>query len=151
MESGKTKTNVTFQRLSGLPFKSAAELKQAQEEIRLQTWKRLEQAKAIDELTQREEFGFFMQEFKQGLSCNFENDEESLFRVFSPGKGIRINVNKELASADPANETLIGVLVKSVSESFAVTYYRAKGILPTEFATEEALTKVWPPKARGKG
>lgn len=146
--ANKSKPNVTFQRLSNLPFKSASELKKAQEEIKLQIWKQLEQAKALDDLIKREEYGFFSEEFIEGLSCSFENEETNLFRVFSPGKGIKINVNKTIASEDPTNESLIGVLVKSVSESFATTYYKAKGFLPPENIDSDAILKSMNKKSR---
>ncbi len=123
-------TNVTIEKLTGLPFENARELKEAQEELRLRVWRRLEEAKIIDELLQRGEYKFWSQEFKEGLTCSYGEKEENLVRVFSDGKGIKININRALAESSSSSEELLGVLVKSMSESFATTYYKAKGILP---------------------
>ena len=122
--------NPTVERLTGLPFNTATDLKNAQREISLAVWSQLEKAKAIDELTQREEYGFWREEFARGLACDYGHEEQELVRVFSEYPGIKIAINKTLADTIPASEAILGVLVKSLSESFATTYYKAKGILP---------------------
>lgn len=138
--------NVTLEKLSDLPFKTAKSLKEAQEEVRLSVWRRLEEAKVIEELTRREEYGFWREEFKEGLICCYGEKNDNLVRVFSEGKGIKININKGLADASASSETLLGVLVKAMSESFATTYYKAKGILPACDVTQDAEAL-----KRGKG
>ncbi len=125
-----TKKNPTTERLAGLPFSSASELKAAQRDILLAMWTRLEGAKALHELTQREEYQFWREEFAQGLACRYGAADEELVRVFSDNVGINIAINLELASTIPASESILAVLIKAMSESFATTYYRAKGILP---------------------
>ncbi len=124
--------NPTLERLAGLPFSSATELKTAQREVLLTVWTQLEKAQAIHELTQREEYDFWREEFTRGLVCDYGQDNEELVRVFSEHPGIKIVVNKTLAATIPASEAIVGVLVKSLSESFANTYYKAKGILPAD-------------------
>ena len=135
-------------KMSGLPFKSAKELKEAQEDVRRSVWRRLEEAKVINEMIKREEFGFWTEEFREGLVCCYGEKKDNLVRVYSEGKGIKININKELADAAPSSEALLGVLVKSMSESFANTYYKAKGILPASemVPDQDTLAKT----ARGK-
>ena len=130
MSAESKSSNVTLQKMAGLPFKTAKELKEAQEEVRLSVWRRLEEAKVINEMIQREEFGFWTDEFREGLVCCYGEKNDNLVRVYSEGKGIKININKGLADAAPSSEALLGVLVRSMSESFANTYYKAKGILP---------------------
>ncbi len=124
--------NPTTERLSGLPFESASELKSAQHEILLAMWTRLEQARAIDELTKREEYQFWREEFAQGLVCAYDDVSNALMRVYSDSPGIKITIHRELATTMPTSENIVGVLVKAMSESFANTYYKAKGILPPE-------------------
>lgn len=124
------KPNVTAMKLSSLPFKSAKSLKDAQDQLRLQVWKRLEEAKIIHELLQLEEYKFWHEEFAKGLVCGYADDfEMSLVRVYSEGQGIRIDINKSLAAITPLGETVLNQLIKAMSESFATTYYRAKGLI----------------------
>jgi hypothetical protein len=124
--------NPTAERLAGLPFDTASDLKAAQREILLAAWTRLEGAKALHELTKREEYAFWREEFAQGLMCSYGGTNTELVRVFSDSPGIKIAINQELATTIPASATVLGVLVKAMSESFANTYYKAKGILPGE-------------------
>jgi hypothetical protein len=129
--------NPTTEKLTGLPFKNAAELKAAQRDILRATWTRLEQAKALHELTQREEYQFWREEFAQGLACRYGEDATELVRVFSDSPGITVRINANLAATIPASEAILGVLVKALSEAFAATYYKAKGILPTDHGQPE--------------
>lgn len=144
--------NVTLEKLAGLPFKTASDLKKAQEEVQLVIWRRLEEAKAIDSLTQREEYKFWRDEFEAGLVCGYGEKDENLVRVFSDGPGIRVNINKELADTIPSSKDLLGVLVKSMSEAFANTYYKAKGILPVDSGEldQEKHTPPTPQKKHAK-
>ncbi|ETX04069.1 MAG: hypothetical protein ETSY2_30915 [Candidatus Entotheonella gemina] len=115
-----------------MPFASASELKTAQHEILLAVWARLEQARVIDELTKREEYQFWREEFAQGLVCAYDDVNNPLMRVYSDSPGIKITINRELTTTMPSSENIVGGLIKAMSESFANTYYKAKGILPPE-------------------
>lgn len=132
--------NRTAEKLAGLPFNTAAELKSAQQELLLAAWTRLESAKALHELTQREEYQFWREEFAQGLTCSYDGADQELVRVFSDSPGIKIAINRELAATTQASDAILGVLVKAMSESFATTYYKAKGILPLESGNTEELS-----------
>jgi hypothetical protein len=129
--------NPTTEKLTGLPFKSAMDLKAAQREILLAAWTRLEEAKALHELTQREEYQFWREEFARGLACRYGEENKELVRVFSDSPGINITINPDLVATLPASEAILGVLVKALSEAFATTYYKAKGILPTDHSRME--------------
>ena len=131
--------NKTAEKLTGLPFSTAADLKAAQQELLLTAWTRLESAKALHDLTQREEYQFWREEFARGLACSYDGSEKELVRVFSDSPGIKIAINKELATTIPASESILGVLVRAMSESFANTYYKAKGILPLDQGQTEEL------------
>lgn len=137
--------NVTVDRLSFLPFKTAKALKVAQEEVRLTVWRRMEEARVMYEFLQLEQYAFWHDEFKSGLVCAYgEKEDPNLVRVFSEGSGIRININRGIAESAPSSEAVLGVLVESMSKSFAATYYRAKGILASEDTKEDELKNKLP-------
>ena len=129
-EENKAKSsNVTLERLAGLPFKSASALKEAQEEVRLRVWRRLEEARALEDMVRREEYQFWKDEFRAGFACAYGDEAEILIRVYADDeRGIKVTLNRNKAIMD--SETFIGTLVRSLADSFAMTYYRAKGILP---------------------
>ncbi len=131
MKAKKKSKNTTHERLSNIPFNTAKDLKEAQEAIKLQVWRRMEEARIINLMISKEEYKFWLEEFRKGLSCTYEEiDSPRLVRVYSDDEGIHIAINKGIAGKAPASETVLGVLIKSVSESFANTYYTAKGIIP---------------------
>jgi hypothetical protein len=77
-------------------------------------------------------YKFWHEEFSNGLVCSYvEENDMSLVKVYSEGHGIKININKSLAVTAPLGETVLNQLVRAMSESFATTYYKAKGLLPT--------------------
>ena len=132
--------NVTHQKLADLPFRSAKALKLAQERIALDVWQKMEAAKVIHEMVGKKEYNFWHEEFKHGLSCYFGDDSESsLVKVYSDGTGIKIVINRALMNTPPEKEAVLETLVRAMSESFATTYYRAKGIL---HSSTEGLDKI---------
>jgi hypothetical protein len=137
------KPNVTVQKLSDLPFKSAKALKDAQDQIRLQVWQRLEEARIIHEMLKLDSYKFWHEEFSKGLVCDYvEDPDSSLVKVLSDGQGINIRINKALAGTAPLGETVLGHLVKAMSESFATTYYRAKGLIPPNDPSKKSDLKL---------
>lgn len=127
-------SNVTQEKLSELPFATAKELKIAQDEIRGLVWRRMEEARIINQMIKKNEYKFWADEFKKGLVCSYEEtDTQVLVRVYSDEEGIHICINKGIAGTAPASDAVLGTLVKALSESFTSTLYRAKGILtPSE-------------------
>jgi hypothetical protein len=122
--------NVTQEKLLDLPFESAKQLKAAQEEIRLQVWRRMEEARIINQMIEKDQYRFWLDEFNKGLICAYEEVESPrLVRVYSDREGIHIAINRGVAGKAPASETVLGILIQSLSESFASTYFRAKGIM----------------------
>ena len=87
----------------------------------------MEQARVMHELLQRPEYLFWREEFATGYGCRYSEQPEELVRVCSDSPGIKVTINKDLASD---SENILGVLVKSLSESFSTTYYTALRILP---------------------
>ncbi|MDD4975181.1 MAG: hypothetical protein PHY93_12560 [Bacteriovorax sp.] len=126
------KTNVTIMKLADMPFKTAKALKDAEDQIHLQVWRRLEEAKIINEMLKLDNYKFWHDEFSNGLTCAYvEEPDMSLVKVSSEGHGIIIKINKSLAVTAPLGETVLTQLVRAMSESFATTYYKAKGLIPT--------------------
>lgn len=135
--------NVTHEKLAGLPFDSAKTWKEAQDAVLMQVWRRMEEARVIHDMIKRPEYSFWLSEFREGLVCSYgEKGDSNLVRVFSEGNGVKIAINRSLADAAPSAEAVLGSLVKSMSESFATTYYKAKGILSaSEALSEESKLK----------
>ena len=130
--------NVTHEKLAGLPFNSAKAWKEAQDAVMMQVWRRMEEAKVINDMIKRPEYKFWTDEFKNGLVCGYgEKGDTNLVRVYSEGDGVKIAINRSLADAAPSAEAVLGSLVKAMSESFAATYYKAKGILSASEAQNE--------------
>ena len=119
-------SNPTTEKLQGLPFDNASELKIAQKKVLLGAWTRLENSRAINELVQRPEYQFWRDEFETGISCVYGENDDELVRVFSDQPGIKVAVSKKL------DETTLGVLVKTMSENFTTAYYKARGIICSE-------------------
>lgn len=135
------KENVTKERLAGTPFQSAEELKKAQNEILEETWRELERARARKQLVQKDEYRFFIETFERGLLCKYGESHDNLVRVFLSPNGIQIAINEEMKSTENS-ESLLGVLVKSMSESFLTSYLKAMGLLSnTEFQPDSDKTK----------
>lgn len=139
----KATKNVTHEKLAGLPFASAKAWKEAQDAVLMQVWRRMEEARIIHDMLQRPEYKFWTKEFESGLVCGYgEKGDANLVRVYSDGDGVKIAINRSLADAAPSADAVLGSLVKAMSESFATTYYKAKGILPaSEAQSEEAKKK----------
>lgn len=98
----------------------------------MSVWRRMEEARIIHNMIQKDEYHFWLKEFQKGLTCTYEEvDSPRLVRVYSDDEGIHIAINKGVAGKAPASETVLGILIKSLSESFATTYYKAKGIMST--------------------
>lgn len=140
--SGSNAT-ATREKLAGLPFERAADLKKAQDELRFQMWKRLENARLFNELSQKEEYQFIKQEFKHGLSCNYGDQADYLVKVFSEGLGVKIDINKDLVKNIPNSKSFVETLIRSMGDTFSKSYYQAKGILaPDSISIDELMREM---------
>lgn len=129
------------QKLEGLPFERASDLKKASDEIRLQVWKRFENARLFNELSQKPEYSFIREELHSGLSCQYGDEAAHLVKVFSDGVGVKIDINKQLLSDFPSSKDVVESLVRSMGDSFSKSYYQAKGILPQDGVAVEDLLR----------
>jgi hypothetical protein len=139
----------TREKLAGLPFEKAADLKKAQDELRFQMWKRLENARLFNELSQKDEYQFIKEEFKHGLSCNYGDETDYLVKVFSEGLGVKIDINKDLVKNIPNSKAFVETLIRSMGDTFSKSYYQAKGILAPDAVSIEDLVRELQKKPTG--
>lgn len=124
--------NTTKNKLKGTPFNSGEELKTAQSEILEETWRQLEKARVRKELTQKEEYRFFVETFEKGMVCKFGEEDDNLVRVSIALDGtINISISKSQRSKENG-DPLLSVLIESMSSSFLSNYLKAMGILGVE-------------------
>lgn len=133
--------NKTRQKLENTPFKSAAEMNQASQNIQMEVWKRLEYSRVFQQMTDNENYRFVQDELKQGLTCSYGEDGSYLVRVYSEGTGIRIAINKDLVKEIDKSEGFVEALIRSTSDSFSKSYYQIKGMLPVETPDLQDIVK----------
>ena len=92
------------------------------------------------EMLGREEFSFLKEEFKAGFTCSYGENEKDLIKIYSDGPGIKIHINDEIASAFEDQEKL-RLVIKTLSEAFANSYYSAMGIMQPTTDNSEPLRK----------
>ncbi len=111
------------------------------QEIRRKTWEQFERAKIFDELSQKMEYGFIKEEFKEGLKCKYGGTSKHLVKVFSQGKGIEIDINRDLVKDIPQGSAFVECLIRSLGDTFSKSYYQAKGVLMHEQHSLEDIVK----------
>lgn len=131
-----SQTNITKERLSGTPFNSAAEMNAASDELRREAWGQLEKARIKRELLSKEEYKFFLEPFKKGMSCKYVNKDENLVRVYLAEDGIEVDINEEMRSAENSG-ALLDSLIRSTSDSLFSNYLRSMDIISNTESTSE--------------
>ena len=139
--SGNDSPQATREKLKGTPFTKAADMNFASQEIRRKTWEQFERAKIFDELSQKTEYEFIRQEFKEGLKCKYGNTSKHLVKVSSQGKGIEIDINRDLAKDIPQGSAFVECLIRSLGDTFSKSYYQAKGLMMHESHSLEDIIK----------
>ena len=135
MPRGRSKDsdiNKTRSKLESTPFKSASEMNKASQDIQMQVWRRLEYSRLFQKMTENENYKFVKEELKQGLICNYGENDGYLVKVFSEGVGIQISINKDLVKEIDKSEGFVEALIRSTADSFSKSYYQIKGMLPVE-------------------
>ena len=140
-KSESDSSQLTRKKLKGTPFTKAADMNSASQEIRRKTWEQFERAKIFDELSQKMEYGFIKEEFKEGLKCKYGGTSKHLVKVFSQGKGIEIDINRDLVKDIPQGSAFVECLVRSLGDTFSKSYYQAKGVLMHEQHSLEDIVK----------
>jgi hypothetical protein len=134
---GRTKNNTaplanaTEERLRATPFTNVGELDAETKAIRLAVWRRFAEAKIINELMTKPELRFVVEEWREGLIASFGiNSKDRIFKVYSEGKGLRLEVNKALTEKLEAHEAkLIESIVRAGIEGFGLLYLKGKSIV----------------------
>ena len=134
--------NPTKEKLKGTPFSTAEELKKAQQEILDETWRKLEKARAKQELTKREEYSFFVETFRKGMVCKYGEKNDNLVRVsLESDQSIKISISEEMKTKENS-EHLLGVLIESMSSSFLTNYLKAMDIVEEDSEIEDKMRKI---------
>ncbi len=141
-QSQDKNTNPTKTKLKGTPFSTAEELKKAQQEILEETWRKLEKARAKQELTKREEYSFFVDTFRKGMVCKYGEKDDNLVRVsLQEDQSIKISISEEMKTKENS-EHLLGVLIESMSTSFLSNYLKAMDIVEEDSEVEDQMRKI---------
>ena len=136
-------SQATRTRLKGTPFSKASEMNSASQDIRKKTWEQFERARIFNELSQKAEYAFIKDEFKEGLKCQYGDSQKHLVKVFSNGKGVEVDINPDLVKNIPQGSTFVECLIRSLSDTFSKSYYQAKGIITNDqYSIEEVVKSV---------
>ena len=127
----KPKKNATEERLRATPFKGVDSIDTEESSIRLSVWRRFTEAKVVEELLTKPEFKHVGEELKAGLSCSLNgNPKDQIYKVFSEGKGMKLEVNKKFAESlgDHQVRFFQGVVQAGI-EGYGSLYMQMKGLL----------------------
>ena len=87
----------------------------------------------MEEFTQQDEYKFFKEKFKKGMSCRYGADRDDIVHVSLNDEGIQVEISEAAKETKNQNELdLIGQLVKSMSNSLVISYFEAMGYLPRD-------------------
>jgi hypothetical protein len=123
--------NPTLRRLAGTPFKTAAEMNEAEAKIYKESWDELTKARSYQHLTDKEEFAFFKRVFEKGMRCRYGEGNEDIVRVGLSGGEVIVEINEEMKSREHS-EKLVSSLAQALGDSFFTNYLKAMRILPAD-------------------
>ena len=136
-------SKATRDRLKSTPFSKASDMNAASKDIRRKTWEQFERARIFNELSQKKEYHFINEEFKEGLKCKYGDTSKHLVKVFSQGKGVEVDINRDLVKQIPQGGAFIECLIRSLGDTFSKSYYQAKGIMmPDQYSLEDIIKSV---------
>jgi hypothetical protein len=125
------KKNTTEERLRATPFDNVSELDAEAKAIRLSVWRQFTQAQVINELLTKPENSFIVEEWKAGLIAFYgAHARERIFKIFSEGRGLKLELNKEYTQSLGDQEVrLIEGVIRASIEGYGSLYLRAKSLL----------------------
>ena len=132
----------TRKKLAGTPFKTASELNKASDDVLFSVWRELEEAKALDLLLAKEEYEFWYKPFEDGITCIYGEERDNLFKIFASRDGVKVSVNEDMIKTLQINPSEITLLIKSLNETFANTYFRAIKRLPSAMIDLDKVERV---------
>lgn len=127
----KPRKNATEERLRATPFNEVETMDLEESTIRLSVWRKFTESKIIEELLTKPEFSHVKEELKAGLSCSLHGSrKDQVYRIFSDGKGMKLEVNKKFAEAlgDHQIKFFQGVVQAGI-EGYGTVYMQMKGLL----------------------
>jgi hypothetical protein len=141
-DNTKPKKNPTEERLRATPFENVQALEKEQHLIRLQVWRRFHEAQVINELMTKPESAFMVEEWREGLVAYFgEGDGDRLFRIYSDGRGLKFELNRNYTQTLGENEArFVEGLARACIEGYGTLYFRAKSLLRDAQTTLEEPT-----------
>jgi hypothetical protein len=127
----RPKKNSTAEKLRGTPFEDPSLLDAEAKAIRLSVWRRLTEAQVLNELLTKPDYRFVLAEWKAGLVAFFDDGStEQIFRVFSDGQGLRLELNRAFTrTLGDAESRFVEGVVRAGIEGFGALYLRSKCIL----------------------
>lgn len=126
----KEDKNIYRSRLAGTPFKKASDYNKAQDRLLQDEWEQLERARIRRDLLQRDEYRYILERFEHGLSCDFGDSNDKLFRIFVDGKGYtQVALSEKLKNENASAETL-SLLIRALTDAFEKNYLKVMKILP---------------------
>ncbi len=140
------KKNRTEERLRATPFETTTELDQEKKAIRLAVWRRFTEAQMINELLTKPDNAFIVEELQAGLLATTESRPmERIFRVFSDGRGIKLELNKEYTRALGDQEIrFVESAVRAGIQGFGYLYLQVKGLVAEKVPEQPVVPKAEP-------
>lgn len=137
------KKNRSEERLRATPFDSIEELDRETDSLRLAVWRRMTEGRIIDELLSKPECKYLVDEWKAGLLCFFGSDSKnSIYKIYSEGQGLRLQLNKEFAKSLADHEvTFLEGVVRAGIEGYGALYLRSKSIIPSIEGQQQVPSK----------
>lgn len=125
------KRNATEERLRATPFDSVTELDAEANAIRLSVWRQFTRAQVINELLTKTENSFIVEEWKAGLITFYGSDNrEKIFRIYSEGRGLKLELNKEYTKSLGEHEVrLVEGVIRAGIEGYGSLYLKSKSLL----------------------
>lgn len=144
------KRNPTEERLRATPFESVSELDSESHTIRLNVWRKFQEAQVVNELLTKPENQFILEEWKAGLKGSFGNgSKDQLFHVYSEGRGLKLEINKVYAeSLGDSQIRLVEGVIRAGVESYGSLYMRSRSLLRDSDSTIDASGIASKPKKR---
>lgn len=131
--SNKTpKKNSTEEKLRATPFSEVTELDTEENAIRMSVWKRFTEAKVVEELLTKPEFSYVTDELKAGLACSIlgNTSKDQIYKIFSEGKGLKLEVNKKFADSMGEHQVkFFQGVVQAGIEGYGSLYLQVKGLI----------------------
>lgn len=146
----RPRKNPTEERLRATPFKSVAELEAEAEAIRLNVWRRFDEARVIHELLTKPQYKFVLDEWQHGLEAIFDHPVATkMYRIYSDGKGIKLCLNKDFTATLGDHEVrFFEGVVRAGIEGFGTLYMSSKGLLGAEAEPDSESGKGFGSKRR---